>query len=193
MIQFSGFVYSESKGIKTPVPYAGIRILRTHRGSFSDENGFFSMASQTGDTVLINALGYKLKYHAIPIQLPSENYFIELTLQQDTFTLERAIVYPIPSKEHFKQEFLQMDVRNKMNEIANENLAADVLARIAPGVPSDGRSAVSLYFAQEAQKAYYDGQIKPQLIFSPIAWIEFFKALKRGDFKKKKKKEPEKK
>jgi hypothetical protein len=84
-----------------------------------------------------------------------------------------------------------MDVSDKLKERAEKNLAPEVLERLEPFTPSDGRAGVSLYFSQEAQKAYYAGQFKPQRIFDAMAWVEFFKALKRGDFSKKKKKKKE--
>lgn len=187
LIQFSGRVFSEYKQALLPLPYVGVGILRTRRGGFTDDKGFFSIAVQRGDTIQFNYVGYKKVLRSIPVDFEENQIYLELTLQPDTFQLERAIVFPIPSKQHFKQEFLEMDVSNKMKEIAQKNIASDVLAKIEPGVPSDPRAHMSLYMAQEAQKAYYDGQFQPQKIFSPIAWIEFFKALKRGDFKKKKK------
>jgi len=187
LIQFSGRVFSEYKQALQPLPYVGVGILRTRRGGFTDEKGFFSIAVQRGDTIQFNYVGYKKVLRSIPTDYDQNQIYLELILKPDTFQLERAIVFPIPSKQHFKQEFLEMDVSDKMKEIAQKNIASDVLAKIEPGVPSDPRARMSLYMAQEAQKAYYDGQFQPQKIFSPIAWIEFFKALKRGDFKKKKK------
>ncbi|HEX5625109.1 MAG TPA: hypothetical protein VFX48_03755 [Saprospiraceae bacterium] len=186
VIQFSGIIQTEISGRYVPLPYVSVGILRTSRGGYSDERGFFSMAARLGDTILVQYLGYKTQYLQLPFVVPGDHYHAMIYMMPDTVQLERAIVYPIPSREHFKTEFLQMDVSDKMKEIARENLAQDVLNRIEPGVAADGRAGVSLYLAQEAQKAYYDGQIKPQRIFDPMAWIEFFKALKRGDFKRKK-------
>jgi hypothetical protein len=188
MIQFSGMVYTISNAVKSPLPFVGIGILRTRQGTFSNENGFFSMAAETGDTIVFNSLGYKQRRLIIPPDLKIDRYFENIILEQDTFQLESAIVYSIPSKEHFRPEFLEMDVTDKLKAEAEKNIAQDVLERLEPYTPSDGRAGVSLYFSQEAQKLFYDGQFKPQNIFSPIAWVEFFKALKRGDFKKKKKK-----
>jgi hypothetical protein len=187
VIQFSGFVYTITSGLEIPVPYAGVGILRTRHGTYTNDNGFFSMAAETGDTVLINNIGYKSKQINIPRNLNTESYILKIIIEQDTFQLQAATVYAIPSREHFRPEFLQMDVHDKLKEQAEQNLAPEVLARLEPFTPSDGRAGVSLYFNQEAQKLYYEGQFKPQRIFDAIAWLEFIKAWKRGDFKKKKK------
>ncbi len=187
VIQFSGFIYSNTLN-QTPLPYAGIGILKTRHGTYTDGNGFFSMAAETGDTIFCSYLGYKSKLLILPSQLKDDRYFQNIFLDQDTFLLEPAIVYAIPSKEHFRPEFLEMDVSDKMKEIAQQNIAQEVLATLAPHTPSDGMAGVSLYFAEESQKMYYDGQFKPQRIFDAFAWAKFIEALKRGDFKKKKKK-----
>lgn len=189
VIQFSGIVYTHVNTKEIPIPYAGVGIKRTRRGTLTDENGFFSLVSETGDTIIINSLGYKPQRVVIPYNLNSDRYFQKITLEQDTFQLEPAVVYSIPSKEHFKPEFLEMDVIDKLKDQAEKNLAPEVLEQLAPFTPSDGRAGVSLYFSQQSQKLYYEGQFKPQRIFDAMAWVEFIKALKRGDFKKKKKKE----
>lgn len=187
VIQFSGIVYNWEEGKKTPLPYVNVGILRNRRATYSNEQGFFSIAAQTGDTILFQYLAYKNKKFILPLNVQDPSYFSEIILERDTIQLNKTIVYPIPSKEHFKQEFLAMNVHDEMRSIAEKNLDADVLAWLEPGVPSDGRAGVSLYFRQEANNAVYDGQFKPLQIFNPLAWIDFIKALKRGDFKKKKK------
>ncbi len=188
MIQFSGMVYTISNAVKTPLPFVGVGILRTRQGTYTNENGFFSMAAETGDTIIFSSLGYKQLRLVIPTDIRIDRHYENVILEQDTFQLESAIVYSIPSKEHFRPEFLEMDVTDKLKTEAEKNIAQDVLEKLEPFTPSDGKAGVSLYFSQEAQKLYYDGQFKPQRIFDAMAWVEFFKALKRGDFKKKKKK-----
>ncbi len=187
IVQFSGMVYGLQNGHREPLPYVNVGILRTRRASYTNEQGFFSMPAVPGDSIRFQYLGYKVFFLQIPTEVHEDRYFKEIVLEPDTFQLQKAIVFPIPSKEHFKLEFLEMEVKKDLESIASENLAKDVLERIAPGVPSDGRSAISLYFSQQAQNAVYEGQFKPQQIFSPLAWVQFIEALKRGDFKRKKK------
>jgi hypothetical protein len=51
--------------------------------------------------------------------------------------------------------------------------------------PMSGREATNYYFKQNERKYYSAGQLPPQNIFNPLAWAEFIKAWKRGDFKSK--------
>jgi hypothetical protein len=53
-------------------------------------------------------------------------------------------------------------------------------------VPADGSEAYALTRQNLVTEYQYSGQYKPQNIFNPIAWAQFVKAWKRGDFKKKK-------
>lgn len=187
-IQFTGRVFSSQQGRLEALPYVNVGLMRTGRAVYSNEQGWFSMVVIPGDTIVFQSLGYKSKQHIMKPVWEKESVFTNIIMDSDTFQLEKAIVFPIPSKEHFKPEFLAMDVRNELEDQAQKNLASEALQRVASSVPSDGRAAVSLYFSQQATAAVYDGQFKPQNIFNPLAWAEFIKALKRGDFKKKKKK-----
>jgi len=67
-----------------------------------------------------------------------------------------------------------------------ENLAQDVLARVEKVTKYDGTENANYYLREQARKNYYIGQTPPMNIFNPIAWGQFFKAWKNGDFKKKK-------
>ena len=52
--------------------------------------------------------------------------------------------------------------------------------------PQDGRESNNYFLKHKMPKKYYSaGQLPPQNIFNPMAWAEFIKAWKRGDFKKK--------
>ena len=57
---------------------------------------------------------------------------------------------------------------------------------LAMMVPRDGRENQHVYQSMVAQKNYWAGQQPPMTIFNPFAWMEFFNAWKRGDFKRKK-------
>ncbi|MBK8954668.1 MAG: carboxypeptidase-like regulatory domain-containing protein [Saprospiraceae bacterium] len=187
IVQFSGIVYQKDRDILSPLPYVNVGILRNRQATYTNEYGFYSIAVQAGDTLLFQYLGFKNKKYTLPLELPGNSLYAEIILERDTFQLSKATVYPIPSKEHFKQEFLAMDVRDEMKEIAQKNLASDVLAWIEPGVAPDPGEGVSAYFRTQANKAVYAGQFQPLQIFNPLAWIDFINALKKGEFKKKKK------
>lgn len=186
LIQLSGMVLTDVNGEPKPLPFAEVGILNTSRSSYADSKGFFSLAAQTGDTLVFQYIGYKSGQYIVPDTLSSDRYTVFQILTQDTIFLPQTVVYPWPRKEYFKQDFLNMDVSDKMAEIAQINLAQERIRGLMQSTPSDGRENTSLYLSQQAQNFYYMGQIRPMPIFSPLAWIQFFQAWKRGDFKRKK-------
>ena len=187
IIQFSGKVVTEfSNGEVGPVPFVNIYIEnQSYRGTYADESGFFSIVAETGETVVFSALGFKTEKFTIPKDLKGNRYSVFQFLDPDTIDLPEAVVYPWPSREHFKIEFLAMNVDDELQNAALENLSPETMAQIAETLPPDGREAVDFYFKQQAQTYYSYGQFKPMRIFSPLAWSRFFKALKRGDFSNK--------
>ena len=111
-------------------------------------------------------------------------------MSEDDVLLPEAVIYPWPSREHYKIEFLALDVSNELRQRAEENLAAEVLNRLQYEVAPDGQNAYELERINRNIEYQYNGQFKPQKIFDVVAWSQFIKAWKRGDFKRKKKKKP---
>ncbi|MDQ3141650.1 MAG: carboxypeptidase-like regulatory domain-containing protein [Bacteroidota bacterium] len=186
LVQISGLVVTENEGEPVPLPFTEISILGTPRGCYADHRGFFSLAVQRSDTLVFNYIGYKTIYYVVPANLDKDRYTLFQIMTRDNILLPETIIYPWPSKEYFKQDFLQMDVSDKLRDIAQQNVAQETIRRLMQSTPADARESASLYLSQQAQKAYYNGQFQPMRILSPGAWIEFFKAWKRGDFKRKK-------
>ncbi len=186
LVQFSGMVLDGTTNQMFPIPYTNILVKEKGRGTYSDFDGFFSIVVQEGDIIVFSALGYKTVEFTIPQNLDDDRYSLVQLMTKDTVNLPETVVFPWPDKDHFKLEFLAMDVTHELQEKAAENLANDHLAQMRSGVPTDGIETTSFYLRQQARKTYYVGQAPPMNIFNPVAWKDFFNAWKRGDFKKKK-------
>ncbi len=185
LIQFSGMVLDGSDENLYPVPFTNILVKEKGRGTYSDLKGFFSIVVEQGDTIIFTAIGYKDVEFQIPDSLSSSHYSIVQLMTQDTFNLPETVVFPWPSRDHFKLEFLAMDVTNEMQEKALENLVQETLTRQRNEVPTDANEQADFYLRQQASNYYFIGQTPPMNIFNPIAWKKFFDAWKNGDFKKK--------
>ena len=190
LIQFSGMVVDGTTTQMYPLPYTNVLIKGEGRGTYADFDGFFSIVIEKGDVIEFSALGYKTVEYQMPDSLKDDRYSIVQLMTRDTFNLPETVVFPWPSREHFKLEFLAMDVTSELQKKATENLANETLERMRNIVASDGKENTSYFLRQQAKKTYYTGQAPPMNIFSPVAWGKFFEAWKRGDFKKKKKKNP---
>ncbi len=185
-VQFSGVVLTEENRQLLPVPYADIYIKGKKRGTFSDLKGYYSFVAEKGDMVVFSSVGFRKVEIKIPDTLRDNRYtFIQL-MTKDTFNLPETVIYPWPSREHFKIDFLAMNVHERMNELAMRNLASKTLKKMRREVPYDGNENGDYLMRQQSQSYYSMGQYKPMNIFSPIAWKDFFDAWKAGKFKRKK-------
>jgi len=189
VIQFSGVVVTQDQyGEMVPLPYTTISIDGTARGTYSEIDGFFSLAAQVGDSIVFSSIGFETIKHGISDSLESSFYSWYQIMSKDEYLLPEAVIYPWPSREHYKMEFLALDVSNELRERAKKNLATEVLKRMEYEIPPDGGEAFVLENAKQVYEYKYAGQYKPQNIFNVASWAQFIKAWKRGDFKKKKKK-----
>ncbi|TVR86127.1 MAG: carboxypeptidase-like regulatory domain-containing protein [Saprospirales bacterium] len=183
-IQFSGQVFTEHNDDLIAVPFVNIAIQGTSRGTFSDYDGFFSIVAREGETVVFSALGFETAKYEVPDDLWSDHYTIFQLLTQDTILLPETVIYPWPSRRHFDIEFLAMDVSNELQRRAAENLSDEALARLREDMPADGPEATSLYFRQQSQSYYHQGQFRPMNVLNPMAWKEFIDAWRDGQFRR---------
>lgn len=189
-IQFSGKVVgADENGEVIPLPYTTIAVKGTSRGSVADYEGFFSLVALKGETVVFSRLGYKEVEFTIPDTLSSSYYTWIQIMSEDNIWLDEVVIYPWPSREYFKQEFLAIDISNELREQAQLNLASEVMKNMRHTVSVDGKEASSVVMRQQAEDYKYVGQFKPQKIFDVMAWKRFIEAWKRGDFKRKKNKD----
>ena len=185
LVQFSGLVLDGSDESLYPVPYANILVKGKSRGTYSDFKGFFSIVLEKNDTIVFSAIGYKTVEVVIPEEVKDNRYTIVQLMTQDAVNLPETVVFPWPSREHFKLEFLAMDVTPELQERAMRNLANETLERMRSEVITDGNENADYFLRQQAREFYYVGQQPPMNIINPIAWKKFFDSWKAGDFKKK--------
>jgi CarboxypepD_reg-like domain len=189
LIQFSGMVMTSERGQLVPVPYASVYLPDKNRGTYSDYRGFFTLVVEKGDRVRFKCVGLDVATITVPDTLTQGRYSIVQLLTQDTINLPMVVIFPWPSREHFKIEFLKMDVTPELQRLATENLANEYLteARKSPDIVAfSGRESSNFYLRQQSREYVYIGQTPPMNIFSPLAWGQFFQAWKRGDYKRKK-------
>lgn len=186
VIQFTGkVVTADELGEIIPLPYTTIAVENANRGAVSEFDGYFSFVALKGEKVVFSRIGYKTVEFIVPDTLSSNFCSWIQIMSQDNYLLPEVMIFPWPSKEHFKQEFFAIDITDELRQKAQENLAQEVLAEMRYTVPADGTEATKLYMRQYAQAFQYSGQIKPQRIFDIMAWKQFIEAWRRGDFKSK--------
>jgi CarboxypepD_reg-like domain len=185
LVQFSGLVLDGSNDQLIPVPYTNVFIKGKNRGTYSDLKGFFSIVVEKGDVIRFSTVGYETVEYKIPKDLSEDRYSLVQLMTQDVVNLPETVIFPWPSRDHFRLEFLAMDVTPELQKRAAENVAKESLKKAEVGTRFDGDENADFYLRRQASNYYYYGQAPPMNIFNPIAWGKFFKAWKDGDFKKK--------
>lgn len=183
MVELTGVVMSADS--LRYLPFVNISIPSKYQGTMSSDKGVFSIIAALGDTLEFTYLGYRKKQYIVPRQLSSNRYSIIQLMTQDTFYLPVTIIRPQLSKKQFEQAFTTWDIPDDKYETARKNTEFQTMRMLAFTMPKDGRESQHTYQNMVAQRNYWAGQQPPMTIFSPLAWMDFFKAWKRGDFKKK--------
>lgn len=183
VVQVSGLVVTGDS--LSPLPYCTVFRARDRRGTMTNGQGFFSLPALVGDTLEFSSVGYVS--HAVVIPGGSEVGRVNLvqTMGRDTVNMSDAFIYPWPSKERFRQEFLALGLPNEGLvpgwEVTMDPM--DMYDRLTE-VGRDGQSTSSEVLQAQAVAAGYAGQAPPVNLLNPVAWAKFLKALQSGELKR---------
>jgi hypothetical protein len=100
--------------------------------------------------------------------------------------LAETVVFPWNSYEQFKEAFMNLEIPEDDVNRAFNNLALIEDQLQMYGADPDPSLNYKYFMQQTYNQLYYAGQLPPNNLLNPIAWAQFFKALKNGDFKRKK-------
>jgi hypothetical protein len=183
VVQVSGLVVTGDS--LSPLPYCTVFRSRDRRGTTTDMRGFFSLPTLAGDTVEFSSLGYISQQVVIPEGGELGRVNLVQPLGRDTVNMADAFVYPWPTRERFKQEFLALGLPNKGLDPAWDSPIdpIDIYDRLTE-VGRDGQSTSTSVLSAQAKQAGYAGQAPPVNLLNPVAWAQFIQALKSGDLKR---------
>jgi len=185
-ILFTGLVLT-SDSLK-PIPYVSIKSSRRGLAGYSDLLGHFDIVALKGDTLWFTQAEKTASWHVIPDTLTSNRYNIIKTMVQDTIDIPVIFIRALPSKSFFDHEFVNTTPPDDAYEIARKNLELEAAKQETQLRPADAKASQQMIAQSRVQQLYYYKQAPPQNYLSPVAWMQFLDAWKRGDFKKKKKK-----
>jgi hypothetical protein len=167
------------------IPSVTVKLRNQNRGTYTNEQGVFSIVVMKGDIIDFTSIGYKAKAVTIPLDLKGNSFSVIQLMVTDTVYLPATIIRARPSREQFERDFVNVEVPADKIEVARQNTRTAQSRILQQSLPRDGSEGSNRVLRQAAQATYYTGQLRPQPIFSPAAWAEFINAWKRGDFKKK--------
>ena len=182
VVQISGMVVTGDS--LAPLPYATVFRSRDLRGTMTDVNGFFSIPALAGDTITVSSVGYLTQAFEVPRDLELPRMNVVQPLGRDTVSLEEAFIYPWPTRERFREEFLQLQLSPDAYMVGQERLDPAALYDRLMEVGRDGEEVYSYTVQQQAQQNYYAGQLPPMNIFNPVAWAKFIDAVRNGSLKR---------
>jgi CarboxypepD_reg-like domain len=183
VVQLYGIVMTADslKGL----PSVSVVIKGQNRGTITNDQGVFSIVALKGDVIEFSSIGYKNKTTIVPKTLQGNQQSIIQLMINDTVYLAATIIKVRPTRAQFERDFVNTQVPDDQITTARKNNNEATRRILISSLPFDGREAGNRYLRQASTKAYYAGQTPPQNIFNPLAWAEFIKAWKRGDYKKK--------
>ncbi len=194
LIQFSGVILT-ADSLK-PVSFTNILIKNSNhykyqKGTAANVSGFFSFVANKNDTITFSAIGYKTKTFVIPDTIKDNKYTMIQLMHNDTIYLTECIIYPWPSKEEFKDIFINTPIPDDNITIAKKNLERAKIKEAARYYYRDGGANHRHYINKKIDEYYSAGQITPNSLLNPFAWYKFFKDWKDGKFIKDKELEEE--
>lgn len=193
LVQFSGFVIAADSS--SAVPYATIKVKGEPRGTVANLEGFFSLVVEYEDTVRFSSIGFKPTEYVIANHTNDEKLKHVQALQYDTTTYEEAVIRPYPTKDEFREAFMNLELPDDKFTIAQRNLESRRLNQIARNLPKDAREQYNLAQQRFHNQSFYSGGNQPfytalggsgtpipGTLLNPFAWSEFVNAIKEGRF-----------
>lgn len=181
VVQFTGAIV-ESDSLR-PMPFVHITVKNTDIGTISDYYGYFSFVAHPGDTISFSSVGYHKNYFVIPDTLSQNSFSVIHVMLKDTMLLKEFTVYPWPTREQFKQAFMNLEIPHDDLDRAKKNLSRDAMMIAAGNVPIDGATTYKFQLQNRYTQMYQAGGYPSLKLLDPIAWSKFIKAWQDGDFK----------
>lgn len=185
VVQVSGVVVTGDS--LAPLAYATVFRSRDKRGTMTDQSGFFSIPALEGDTISFSSTGYITRTVVIPSGGERGRISLVQAMSRDTVMINDAYIYPWPSKERFRQEFLALGLNDNDFKLGDQAIDPfDIYDRLIE-IGFDNQGAITHDFKQMSINASNAGSYPSAeygTLLNPVAWAKFIKALKNGDLKR---------
>jgi len=173
VVQIAGVVLDDEN--LQPIPYVNISVRGTYRGASADANGFFTLVTLAGDLLEFSSIGFRSVIVKIPDSIESDRYTVYQSLQKDTLELPLTVIYPWPTREKFREAFLNLNVPDDDFEIARKNVILSDLRDRARYSRMDAGMNYKHFIQQRTDRLYYAGQQQPNNLLNPFAWAQFLR------------------
>lgn len=182
VIQFSGLVVGGDSSYG--VPGVHIYVPKAGRGTITSSVGYFSLATLTGDSIIVKSLGYKEKYFIIPGNA-EDKLSVIIELMEDTLMLPIVEIFPYPTEKIFKEAFIALKLPETDIDNMHKNLNEQVMKRMLYTMDQDGSMNHKYYMQQQVAIAGNRMMYPTLSLLNPFAWKKFIESIKKGEHKNK--------
>jgi len=187
LVQWTGVVRNE---LLQPIPFAHLIVLKDLRGTVSDPQGMFTIITFPRDTLLISCMGYKQRKIPVPnlTYEDSRHYIKDIFLEEETIMLSEVTIFPWKTYREFKEAFISLDLPEDDLIRAYRNIAVlqeQIYNAVANRMASPTANFRDAMNNRTNRMMTYGHMYPTYSITNPIAWAQFFQALRNGEFKKK--------
>ena len=182
-MQLSGMIKND---LNDPIPFVHVIVKKSERSTVSDQNGLYTVIVEPRDTVLFSCVGYKLFKMVMPSTLNSRHLTREVRMEIDTVMLNTVVIFPWKTYAEFKNAVINTEMPvNKELEAAQLNIAI-IQTQILLSYSNTPNMNFRNIMMQQFEKNRTYGQSPYYGILDVMQWAKFIKALKNGEFKRKK-------
>ena len=185
LVQWTGVVRNE---LSEPIPFAHIIVKKDFRGTVSDPTGMFTIITYPRDTLLVSCVGYKTRKIPVPNISKDGHYIADIIMEENVIELSEVVIFPWKTYKEFKEAFVALELPEDDLQRAYRNIAI-VQEQIYNAIANRGASPTASFrdamAARNNRMMTYGHMYPTYAITNPIAWAQFFQALRNGDFKKK--------
>lgn len=97
---------------KLPLPYLMVINKSTNHGVFADAAGNFTIRAAPNDTIILSALGFKLKTLSFADSIGSRKVTLSIPMEKLFYSLRTIPVFPIRSLNEIQKDIEHLGVRN---------------------------------------------------------------------------------
>ena len=186
LVQWTGVVRNE---LLQPIPFAHILVQRDYRGAVSDPNGMFTIITFPRDTLIVSCMGYKLRKIPVPSLSyeDSKHYIKDIIMEEDVFALSEVVIFPWRTYREFKDAFITLDLPEDDLQRAYRNISVlqeqiyNSMVNRSASPTANFRDAMN---SRTNRMMTYGHMYPTYSITNPLAWAQFFQALRNGEFRK---------
>jgi len=181
VVQVSGLVVTGDSLM--PLAYATVYRVSDARGTMTDPQGFFSIPILEGDTLRFSSTGYVTREIIITAGGERNRLSLVQPMSRDTIMVNNAYIYPWPSREAFKKDFMALGLHEDAYSVGQQAIDPfDIYDRLID-VGMDGQAASAQTLRQMSVDYSQTGSMPTTNLLNPVAWARFIQAIKNGDLK----------